>query len=73
MAASKCPKCSGAKFEAATINVGDSKYRSTAIQCANCGAVIGLLPDNSQAEKAVAKTLADMEKAIIGAVKKAGK
>jgi hypothetical protein len=44
MATSKCPKCDGTSFEAevATVSGYDSEIRL--VRCAQCGAVVGVLP-----------------------------
>lgn len=73
MAASTCPKCNGTQFDAAALQVRGRSLRPTAIQCATCGAIVGLVSDNSEAEKALGKTLAGMQKAITDLVKKTGK
>ena len=45
MVNSTCPKCDGKKFETVTPDkhVLESKYKYTFVQCAKCGAVVGVI------------------------------
>lgn len=44
MAASRCPRdaCGGTTFEIKEVRVRDASYRMNAVQCATCGAVVGI-------------------------------
>ena len=42
MAISKCPACSLTRFEMKTLEPEGSKFKLSAVQCASCGAVLGI-------------------------------
>jgi predicted nucleic-acid-binding Zn-ribbon protein len=42
MALPKCPKCDGLIFEINEINVQKSNFKLNAINCAKCGAILGI-------------------------------
>ena len=44
MAKSKCAKCDGTNFEAVKADPENSPHPVLLIQCAHCGAVVGVLP-----------------------------
>lgn len=44
MATSKCSKCNCTNFEMKEANIIGSKFKYYFIQCASCGAVIGVVP-----------------------------
>ena len=43
MATSTCPKCDSHTFETKEFSPNHSNFRLTAVQCASCGAVVGVL------------------------------
>lgn len=43
MASSTCAKCNSHRFELATAEPKGSKFKVNFIQCASCGAVVGVL------------------------------
>ncbi len=69
MATSRCPKCESGTFEATPLSVRGGN-KPTAIQCANCGAIVGLLPDTGEVAKVIASSI---QKTIADALKKTGK
>jgi len=69
MATSTCPKCESSTFEAAALSVRGGN-KPTAIQCANCGAIIGLLPDTGEVTKVI---VGSIQKSIADAIKKTAK
>jgi len=73
MANSICPKCGGTQFESAPLTVRGESLRPTAIQCASCGAIIGLIPGSSEVGKELEKSLAGMQKAMAELIKRTGK
>ncbi|KAA4627384.1 hypothetical protein F3B42_08810 [Bacteroides ovatus] len=44
MATSKCPKCDSTRFEMKEGAINGSRFRYNFVQCAACGAVIGVVP-----------------------------
>ena len=44
MAISKCSKCGYTCFELKEANVRGSNFKQNFIQCASCGAVVGVVP-----------------------------
>ncbi|OSZ21153.1 hypothetical protein BVZ25_20710 [Klebsiella quasipneumoniae] len=42
MATTTCPKCSSTRFEMKETVVSGSRYRLMFIQCASCGAAVGV-------------------------------
>lgn len=44
MATSKCPKCDSTRFELKEAVISGCNYKHFFIQCASCGAVIGVIP-----------------------------
>lgn len=44
MAISKCSKCDCTRFEMKEATVSGSAYRQYFVQCASCGAVVGVVP-----------------------------
>ena len=42
MATPCCPKCGNHNFEIQEIKVRDANFRTNAINCSSCGAVIGI-------------------------------
>jgi len=47
MATSSCPKCAGHIFEAKPAEPKNSNYQLMFVQCASCGAVVGVLEANN--------------------------
>lgn len=43
MATSKCPACPSTSFEMIEATIDGAKYKNKFIQCARCGAVVGVL------------------------------
>lgn len=43
MAYSTCPKCDNQSFEMVELNPTDSNYTVMAVQCDDCGAVVGVM------------------------------
>lgn len=43
MAVSSCPKCGNFTFEMKVVEPRDSNYKLNFVQCASCGAVVGVL------------------------------
>ena len=39
-----CPKCGKSEFMIADINITNSSYPFSSIQCTNCGNVLGIIP-----------------------------
>jgi predicted nucleic-acid-binding Zn-ribbon protein len=56
-AASSCPKCGQHSFELTYLTSGNPRTNISAVQCENCGAIVGVLDD-------LGKTLANMEKRL---------
>lgn len=44
MAMSKCSKCDCTRFELKEANISGSAFQQCFIQCASCGAVVGVIP-----------------------------
>jgi hypothetical protein len=62
MAISTCVKCNGHHFEVKEAEPNNAKYKQVFVQCAGCGAVVGVVPyydpgvvskDNQQALGAI--------------------
>ena len=47
MAVSKCVKCDGMFFELKEVTPRDSEFKLNFVQCATCGAVVGVLEYNN--------------------------
>ncbi len=45
MATSKCAKCDSTRFEMKEAKILRSNYPHSFVQCAQCGAVVGTVPD----------------------------
>lgn len=43
MARSTCPKCDSTRFEVAVAEPKDSRFKVNFVQCASCGAVVGVM------------------------------
>lgn len=43
MATSTCPKCTSTKFELKTSEIEGARFNVNLIQCASCGAVVGVV------------------------------
>lgn len=43
MATSRCPQCTGSKFEMVETDVSGSRFRIMFIQCQSCGTVVGTM------------------------------
>jgi uncharacterized Zn finger protein len=43
MATSRCPTCQASSFESVPIEVRNHNYQLVSIQCASCGAVVGIM------------------------------
>jgi uncharacterized Zn finger protein len=56
-AASTCPKCGQHSFELTYLTSGNPKTNISAVQCENCGAIVGVLDD-------LGKIIASMEKRL---------
>ncbi len=59
MAASRCPKCESTSFEITEGKVAHATFRMLFVQCASCGAVVGVTEFfnvNASLQK-IAKTL----------------
>jgi transcription elongation factor Elf1 len=56
-AASSCPRCGQHSFELMYLTSGDPKTNISAVQCENCGAIVGVLDD-------LGKTLASIERRL---------
>lgn len=44
MAISKCPKCDSTRFELKEATISGCRFRQQFVQCASCGAVVGVIP-----------------------------
>ena len=42
MAVSKCPQCEGNEFELKAVVPKGSRFKLSLVQCAHCGAVVGV-------------------------------
>jgi hypothetical protein len=59
MTESRCPKCGNTNFELGRPRINGSAFKLNSIQCAGCGAVVGVVEaDNVNAR------LREMEKAL---------
>jgi hypothetical protein len=47
MAVSKCAACNAKSFELAEASIAGSKFKHYFVQCAKCGAVVGVIPFDS--------------------------
>jgi uncharacterized Zn finger protein len=56
-AASSCPKCGQHSFELTYLTSGNPRTNISAVQCENCGAIVGVLDD-------LGKTLASVERRL---------
>ncbi|EXI92097.1 MAG: hypothetical protein AW12_00840 [Candidatus Accumulibacter sp. BA-94] len=51
MAVSKCPTCSGVSFELkAAERINGARFPPNFVQCASCGAVVGVMEETSAAD-----------------------
>ncbi len=57
MADSKCPKCDSTSFEQKDAKIAGAKFQYRFIQCAACGAVVGLI-DNMHVPSLLTQILA---------------